>query len=152
MSTEKMPNAAPVHPRCSAALLHLHVAWNDAHGEPNRMTALEFGNDCEVCAVETDVLDGDPVHVANHTFVVFQSLEHREKRIGHRFAFRERSRHVGNVMWDSLLMTPQQFGRFAEYIQRQRHWSLNVAAQEIWNSWGSLSGPSVVEMIRELEP
>lgn len=148
MNTETTQPATPVH---DVVLLHLHVAWNETNGEPDRLTAIEFGDDCEICAVETDVLDGDPIHVADDAFVVFESEQHREKRIGHRFRFRQRFRHVGNVMWDLLLMTPEEFGRFAEYIQRQRHWSLNVADQSIWNSWGSLSGPNFVEMIRELE-
>lgn len=132
-------------------LIQVHVAWNDEHGNPDKLVAIEFGNDCELCALETDVLDGDPVDVCQAAFVWFLCEDHRARRFGHRFVFEYRARWVGNICWDMLYMTPEQCGRFAEHMQRQKHWSLNVAADEFWHHWGSLSGTQFVELLTHLQ-
>lgn len=136
-----------------ADLIQVHVAWNDEFGHPDRLVAVEFGSDCEVCAVETDVLDGDIIQVfpANVFCVFSRPIDKENKRPCARFLFSKRETWVGNCMWDMLWMTPMQVGRFAEWLQGQRHWSLNVAASELWNVWGGLTGEQFVEILRKLE-
>jgi hypothetical protein len=133
-----------------STLIPVHVAWNDDHGNPDTLMMVEFGDDCELCAIETSVLDGDPVHVAECAFVLFFDELWRERRFGKRFRFERRLRHVGNIMWDTIYMTPEQCGRFAVHMQRQKHWSLNVAADEFWHHWGGLSGEHFVEILTHL--
>ena len=129
-------------------LIQVHVAWNDRHGFPDRLTHIEFGADCELCALETDVLDGDPVYVAERAFLWFLTDAHRAQQFGRRFGFERHERHVGNIMWDMLWMKPEQCGSFAEFMQRQKHWSLNVAVDEFWHNWGGLSGEHFAEMLQ----
>jgi len=129
-------------------LIQVHVAWNDEAGNPDTLTAIEFGPDCELCALDTDVLNGDPVTVFDGAFRWFLNDYRRCKNYGPMFWFERRQRHVGNIHWDMLYMTEEQCGRFAEHMQRQNHWSLNVAVDELWHHWGGLSGKHFVEMLQ----
>jgi hypothetical protein len=134
-------------------LIQVHVAWNDEFGNPDRLVGVEFTSDCETCAVETDVLDGDIIQVfPENSFCVFdRHIDKENKRPAARFHFENRVTWVGNIMWDMLWMKPLHAGQFAEWLQKQRHWSLNVAATELWNVWGDLSGEEFVKILRELE-
>lgn len=133
-------------------LIPVHVCWNDRHGQPDKLVAVEFGMDCETCSLETDVLDGDPVDVSGHAFQVYRDEAARADSVYcGRFLFCDINTHVGNIHWDMLYMRPVEAGRFAEWLQERRHWSLNVAVTDIWNSWGSLSGREFVEILRKME-
>lgn len=120
-------------------LIPVHVAWNGTNGEVDRLTHVEFTSDCELCSVETDVLDGDSISVSDGVFQIAPT--DREMRLGkfEKFEFKSLQQAVGNIMWDMLWMTPEEASRFAVYLQQQRHWTVNCAITEIFESWGSLS-------------
>lgn len=124
-------------------LIPVHVAWNDEYGDVHKLSHVEFTDDCEVCAVETDVLDGDPITIDGNSFTIFLTEEHQKRNEGKRFEFKQISEHVGNIMWDMLWMTPMECGRFAAFLQTQKHWTLNCAINEIRKDWGGFTAEDI---------
>lgn len=121
-------------------LIPVHVAWNNEVGDVDRLTHVEFTSDCELCAVETDVIDGDPITITDNTFTIFLTEEQQEKNEGgETFAFNSLSEFVGNIMWDVVWMTPAECGRFAVYLAQKRHWTVSCAMPEIMSGWKTLS-------------
>lgn len=117
-------------------LIPVHVAWNNEAGDVHKLTHVEFTEDCEVCAVETDVLDGDPITIVGSAFIIYLDEDHQRRNEGTAFNFKQLEEHTGNIMWDTIYMTPEECGRFGAYLQRQRHWTLNCSINEISADWG----------------
>jgi hypothetical protein len=132
----------PVHD-----LVPVHVCWDSSRADDEwdlRLTAVEFTHDCEVCAVETDPTDGDCVSLHNEVF-------HIDGDYGdYGFRFAQRKKAVGNIMWDMIWMPKAEAGRFAEYLQEHKHWTLTVAVPEIFDRWGNLTGEEFIRILEEL--
>jgi len=135
-----------------ADTIPVHVCWNSRRGYTCRLVAVEFTLDCETCAVETDPTSGDQVQV------MYKSDDGRHQSQEGQFAldgdwlfsFVRHSRYVGNIMWDVIWMTKDEAGRFAEYLQKQRHWHCNCAATEIFDRWGKMTGAEFVALLEEM--
>jgi hypothetical protein len=131
-------------------LIPVHVGWNDEEGETDCLTHVEFTNDCEFMALETNILDGDPIKfLGTDTFLISLTKRDSNADEGERFKFEKLEPHVGNIHWDMLYMTLEEAARFALFLQSQRHWSLNVASTEIFDNWGQFSAEDFQQLITE---
>ena len=124
-----------------ADTIPVHVCWNNEHGNPGRLVAVEFTDDREVCSVETDPTEGDVVEVWDDGFAIDGDYT---------FSFVKQVEYVGNIMWDMIWMPREDAGELAEYLQRQHHWHLQVAVPEIFDRWGDLTGKEFVEILERL--
>ncbi|WP_230275741.1 hypothetical protein [Rhodopirellula halodulae] len=122
-------------------MMPVHVCWNDRYGEPDELVAVEFTDDCEICAVECNPLDGDSVNVGENNFQFVS--EHLEKC----FFFERRSRHVGNIHWDMIWMNREQVRRFIECLQEAHWWSINCASENIYDAWETQSAEQIIQKI-----
>jgi len=121
-------------------LIPVHVGWNDEPGETESLTHVEFTNDCEFLALETDILDGDPIKFLSvDTFLISLNEADRKADRGEQFRYERLEPHVGNIHWDMLYMQPEEAGRFAAFLQLQKHWSLNCAAHGFFERWGQFT-------------
>lgn len=119
----------------------VHVCWNNQHGNLDRLVAVEFTNDCEVCSVQTDVLAGDEVEIVNNQFSIDGE---------YLFSFKHLTKHVGNIMWDMVWMPLEDAGRLAMYLQEKEWWSLECADTRIYKRWGQMTGDEFVRLLKEI--
>jgi hypothetical protein len=134
-------------------LIPVHVAWNDSTGETEWLMQVEFTSDCNFLTLETDSLDGDPIKLLGRdSFRISLTAADRDADKGESFAFVKLQPHVGNIMWDMLWMTPEEAGRFAVFLQGQKHWTLVVSSFEIFNRWGRLTEQELqASMIKRMQ-
>jgi hypothetical protein len=130
-------------------LIPVHMAWNDENGNLDALTAIEFTEDCEFCALETDPIDGDPITFSGNSFTIFESKEHMSRNEGTTFQFNHIDHAVGNWCWDMIWMTPEECGRFMEHVQSKKHWTITAADPEIFKNWGTLKGSGFVRYAME---
>ena len=134
-------------------LIPVHMAWNDESGNLDALTGIEFTEDCEFCALETDPIDGDPITInltpAKMEFTIFDSEDHKSRNEGTAFQYKHIDHSVGNWCWDTIWMTPEECGRFMEHIQSKKHWTITAADPEIFKHWGTLKGSGFVKYVIE---
>src|SRR5690606_18635962 len=42
-------------------------------------------------------------------------------------------RHVGNIHWDEIQMTPENAAKLTNYLMQKPHWNLMVAPAKLWD-------------------
>lgn len=114
-------------------LIPIHVAWRDERGAMDKLTHVEFTNDCEMFALGTDPLDGEDVSVYSNFFILDPLAKTKEGAL--RIDFRHREAMTGNCCWDTVWVSPAECAKLAEWLNKSPHWTVEVGATGLWDDW-----------------
>lgn len=126
-------------------MIHVHLCCNDPdNGEfYGELTDVEFTDDCEFLSVHGDPMDGEAMRFDFEAGAFFVHAE--------RYEMKSHRSWTGNWCWDSVMTTAEDAARLANQLKAFKHWSCEVAREDLYERWGDPAAKFEAKDFKEVE-
>src|SRR5690606_18803245 len=108
------------------------LACNDRNGTLSKLTAVQVGHPNGI-ELEGDLESGEELDFLTARGIHCDDLLAINHGDDFHYIRGTHKRHVGNIHWDEIQMTPENAAKLTNYLMQKPHWNLMVAPAQLWD-------------------